>query len=88
MDGAGKTVFADELAAVLESRRLAVIRASVDGFHNPSSIRYGRGRSSPDGFYRDSYDYDALRTFLLDPLAVHGDRRIVEVSTARHSRQR
>ncbi|HEV2071650.1 MAG TPA: hypothetical protein VGR26_17825 [Acidimicrobiales bacterium] len=77
VDGAGKTVFADELAAVLQARRLAVIRASVDGFHNPSSIRHGRGRTSPDGFYRDSYDYDALRRLLLDPLDVHGDRRIV-----------
>jgi uridine kinase len=77
VDGAGKSVFADELAAVLHARGVAVIRASIDGFHNPPSIRYARGRSSPEGFYLDSYDYDAVRRLLLDPLARHGDRRIV-----------
>ena len=77
VDGAGKTVFADELADVLRASGRAVIRASVDGFHNPPSVRYARGRRSPAGFYLDSYDYDAVCRLLLDPLRAGGDRRIV-----------
>ena len=68
VDGAGKTTFADELAAVLRADGKPVIRATVDGFHNPRADRYRLGRSSPEGFYRDSYDYPALRAALLDPL--------------------
>ena len=37
VDGAGKTYFADELAAQITS--LPVIRASVDFFHNPRAVR-------------------------------------------------
>jgi uridine kinase len=77
VDGAGKTVFADELADVLRHRGRTVLRASVDGFHHPPRLRYRRGRSSPDGFFLDSYDYPALRRLLLDPLGPQGDRRIV-----------
>lgn len=77
VDGAGKTVFADELAAVLRGRTIAVIRASVDGFHNPQELRYRRGRSSPLGFFADSYDYASLLRLLLDPLGPGGDRTYV-----------
>jgi uridine kinase len=74
VDGAGKTVFADELAAVLAPSRRPIIRSSVDGFHNPREARYLRGRGSPEGFYLDSYDYAALRRCLLDPLGPEGSR--------------
>lgn len=77
VDGAGKTVFADELAAVLRDRDTLVIRASVDGFHNPPGVRYRRGRRSPEGFFLDSYDYDTLRAVLLDPLSTRGSGRYV-----------
>jgi uridine kinase len=77
VDGAGKTVFADELADVLHQRDVTVVRASVDGFHHPPERRYRRGRRSPQGFFLDSYDYPALRRLLLDPLGAQGDRRIV-----------
>jgi pantothenate kinase-related protein Tda10 len=40
VDGAGKTTFADELAACLVTCGRQIIRASVDGFHNPRAIRY------------------------------------------------
>ena len=75
MDGAGKTVFADELAAVLRAGLEPVIRAGVDGFHNPRAVRYRRGRGSPQGYFEDSYDYAGLRTVLLDPLAPGGSGR-------------
>lgn len=77
VDGAGKTVFADELGSVLGAHGVNVLRASVDGFHHPREVRYRRGRRSPEGFYRDSYDHASLRQHLLDPLAPGGHRRIV-----------
>lgn len=75
VDGAGKTTFADELATALRGRGRTVIRASVDGFHAPREVRYRRGRASPEGFYRDSYDYTGLRAALLDPLGPGGSGR-------------
>jgi uridine kinase len=75
VDGAGKTMLADELAAVLAPSGRPVIQATVDGFHHPRSVRYRRGRDSPEGFYRESYDYAALAAALLDPLSPGGDGR-------------
>jgi len=75
VDGSGKTWFADELAATLTAAGRTVIRASVDGFHQPREIRYRKGRASPEGFYFDSYDYAHLRFALLDPLSPGGHRR-------------
>ena len=69
VDGAGKTVFGDELAEVLNASGRPLIRASVDGFHNPKSARYRLGKGSPEGFFRDSYNYPALKAALLDPLS-------------------
>src|SRR5258707_1138329 len=42
---------------------------------NPKNLRHARGRYSPDGFYLDSYDYDAFRRLLLDPLSPDGSGR-------------
>lgn len=75
VDGAGKSLFADDLADTLRWRDRAVIRASVDDFHRPRSERYRRGRSSPIGYWLDSYDYRALRGNLLWPLGSGGSRR-------------
>jgi uridine kinase len=77
VDGAGKTTFADELVTHLEALGSATVRASVDGFHRPRRQRHRRGRCSPEGFFLDSYDLDALRARLLDPLHPGGDLRIV-----------
>lgn len=67
LDGAGKTVFADGLAEVFAETGAAVFRAGIDGFHRPRAERYVRGRRSPEGFYRDSYDYATFRRVLIDP---------------------
>jgi uridine kinase len=75
VDGAGKTTIADELRDRLAPTGRPVIRASVDGFHHPKPVRYRLGRHSPEGFYRDSYDYAALRRLLLDPLGPGGTGR-------------
>ena len=75
VDGAGKTRLADELADNLKTCGRQVIRASVDGFHNPRSVRYLRGRHSAEGYFLDSFNYSALTTALLTPLGPNGTRR-------------
>jgi uridine kinase len=75
VDGAGKTCLGNELAALLQACGRTVIRASVDGFHNPRAVRYRRGRNSPEGFFLDSHDYAGLKAALLDPLSPTGTRR-------------
>ena len=75
VDGVGKTIFADKLGSAIAGMGRPIIRSSVDGFHNPRELRYRRGKTSPEGFYLDSYDYAALRTHLLDPLAPEGSGR-------------
>jgi uridine kinase len=67
-DGAGKTVLARSLAAALGAVAPGpVVHVPVDGFHRPREERYRRGRSSPQGFWLDSYDHEALRSRLLNP---------------------
>ncbi len=64
----GKTTFADELTAVVARAGRPVIRTSIDG------LRYARGRHSPEGYYYDARDLQAVRRLLLDPLGPGGDR--------------
>ncbi len=75
VDGSGKTTFADALAAELVKRGSRVIRASVDGFHNPRALRYQKGRDSPAGFFEDSYDYSRFIELLMRPLSPGGNLR-------------
>lgn len=73
VDGAGKSVFANELTEVLGYLDKLVIRSSVDSFHNPKAIRYRLGSHSPKGFFLDSYNYDILKEVLLEPLSLGGN---------------
>jgi uridine kinase len=73
-DAAGKTILADELAPLIERSGRTVIRASIDGFHRPRAQRIPRGPESPEGYFRDSFDYPAFRAVLLDPLGPGGNR--------------
>ncbi|MFK0009246.1 AAA family ATPase [Paenarthrobacter sp. NPDC090520] len=70
VDGSGKSTFASELAEALTSR--PVIAISADNFLNLREVRYRLGRTSPEGFWLDTYDYDTLREFVLEPLAPDG----------------
>jgi uridine kinase len=56
VDGAGKTWLADELAERIEH----ATRVRADDFLNPPDIRYRLGRDSPEGFFLDSFDYEAF----------------------------
>lgn len=73
VDGSGKTRLADELAPLLKAKNADVIRASIDGFHNPRAIRYAKGETSPEGFYHDSFDFKKFKNLLLKPLGREGD---------------
>jgi uridine kinase len=75
VDVAGKTTLADELVAPIERLGRPAIRASIDGFHNTVEIRYGRGRSSAEGYFRDSFNRAGLVQVLLAPLGPGGTRR-------------
>ncbi|MEJ2111635.1 MAG: hypothetical protein P8Z37_17345 [Acidobacteriota bacterium] len=74
VDCSGKTNLANELADSLKSTGRQVIRASIDGFHNPSSMRQKQGQYSPKGYYEDSFDLDSLLKCLLLPLGSNGSR--------------
>ena len=77
IDGAGKTLFADDLAARMGRAGHAVFRASIDGFHRPRADRYARGSESPEGFYSDSFDYSLFRRVLIDPFRLGGSAGFV-----------
>jgi uridine kinase len=78
VDCAGKTILAAELKKDLETANRSIIHASIDGFHRPQKARYGRGRLSPEGYYYDSFDLDAIKEYLLEPLGPDGNLHYVE----------
>jgi len=73
VDASGKTTLANLLADYLKSQNVDVIRASIDGFHNPKSIRYQKGRNSPEGYYKDSFNNQSIVDNLLAPLGNNGN---------------
>jgi uridine kinase len=75
VDAAGKTVLVDELALAIKNCGRPVVRASVDGFHHPRMVRHQRGENSSEGYYRDSFDNDAILQELLIPLGPGGNRK-------------
>jgi len=75
VDAAGKTILADELVAPIKNSGCSVIRATIDGFHQPPEVRYQLGGNSPEGYYRDSFNYDAVLKRLLVPLGPGGNRK-------------
>jgi uridine kinase len=74
VDAAGKTTLAEDLVTPLQACGRPVIRASIDDFHHPAQKRYQRGSTSPEGYYRDSFNYQALLASLLVPLGPGGSR--------------
>lgn len=71
VDGSGKTRFAQDLARAVCDRPVIVIH--LDDFLNTDDVRHRLGRSAPEGFWLDTYDYAALRQCVLEPLATEGD---------------
>src|SRR5215510_13573326 len=72
---AGKTTMADELAEVLRARTdREVIRAGIDYFKKAVERRTAYPVESPESYYYDMWDNDAVRDRLLVPLGPGGDR--------------
>jgi uridine kinase len=73
---AGKTTLADELAQVLRDRtEREVIRAGIDYFKRAVELRTTYPVDSPEGYYLETWDDDAIRDRLLVPLGPDGNRR-------------
>jgi uridine kinase len=65
---AGKTTLADELATTLRAMTSRpVLRVMIDNFKRPTG--------SPENYYLEMFDVDAIRDQLLAPLGPGGDRR-------------
>ena len=67
LTASGKTSLGHELANGLSRRGRRVLRASLDDFKRPWSERHLYDRVSGEGYYRNAFDYDAVRKLLLDP---------------------
>ena len=73
-EGSGSREFATDLAAVLVRRGHAAEVAHVDDFQRP---RAERGEATPEGRYRDAFDYSVLRRVLIDPFRLGGSAAFV-----------
>jgi uridine kinase len=72
LTAAGKTSLANELAERVSHSAREVLRASLDDFKRPWADRHLYDRESGEGYYRNAFDYAAVRTLLLDPAAADG----------------
>lgn len=78
---AGKTTFADELAPMIQALGRPVVRATIDGYHNPRDVRYRNGSETPESYYNDSFNYSVLRSRLLIPLRdVRTEPRVLPIA--------
>lgn len=68
VDASGKTTLADAVAAGLHAQGKNAVRVSIDHFHNPAAIRARRGALSPEGFFYDSFDLEALQACVIQPV--------------------
>lgn len=73
MSCTGKTTLAGEVATVVGGAGRPVVLTAYDDFHRPRERRYRQGRFSPDGYLDDSFDPEALRRLVLDPVAAGAD---------------
>ncbi|MFI7129600.1 uridine kinase [Nonomuraea sp. NPDC050153] len=63
----GKTSFGHELAEEIAEAGRPVLRATLDDFKKPWKDRHLYDRESGEGYYRNAYDYEAVRQLLLEP---------------------
>lgn len=74
----GKSTLAAEVVTRINGLGRHCVGLAVDGFHNPRAIRYRRGRESPEGYYRDAFDYAQLIERVLVPLGSAEERSYVD----------
>ena len=80
IDASGKTKLAKELSFPLRRTGRQIINISMDNYLQPTSIRYKRGRESPEGYYYDFFNYPLLINDVLMPLTPSGERKISRVN--------
>ncbi|MFE3602215.1 uridine kinase [Streptomyces sp. NPDC059142] len=67
LTAAGKTSFGHELAERIGVEGRPVLRATLDDFKKPWKDRHLYDRESGEGYYRNAFDYDAVKRLLLEP---------------------
>lgn len=73
---AGKTTLADELATTLRGKAARpVLRVTIDQFKRHVDLRTQYPPGSPESYYFETFDVDAIRDELLAPLGPGGNRR-------------
>jgi uridine kinase len=75
LTAAGKTSLGDELAPRIADRGRPALRASLDDFKRPWRDRHLYDRESGEGYYRNAYDYRAVKELLLAPMGPEGSGR-------------
>jgi uridine kinase len=63
----GKSSLANDVANWLSRHGIPVLLATLDDFKRPWRERHRYDRESPAGYFRNAYDYDAVRELLLEP---------------------
>jgi uridine kinase len=72
---AGKTTFADNLASALRAvSARPVLRVSLDHFKRHVDLRTRYAPGTPESYYHEMFDVDAVRDLLLAPLGPGGSR--------------
>lgn len=74
---AGKTSFGHELASEVRTLGRSTLRASLDDFKQPWRDRHLYDRESPQGYYDNAQDQNAVVELLLRPAGPDGDGRVV-----------
>jgi uridine kinase len=69
MSCVGKTTLARQLSEIVTGAGRPVLAVSYDDFHHPREVRHREDRLSPVGYLVDSYDQQALRRLVLEPVA-------------------
>jgi uridine kinase len=69
LPGAATSSLANDIATWLSQHGTPVLRATLDDFKRPWREAHLYDRTSPAGYYRNAYDYDAVRELLLEPFA-------------------
>lgn len=72
LTAAGKTSFGHELAKLISHTGRPVLRACLDDFKKPWRDRHLYDRESGEGYYRNAFDYAAVRTLVLEPAGANG----------------
>ncbi|WP_218828776.1 hypothetical protein [Rhodococcus sp. 06-235-1A] len=81
----GKSTCARWLVNAIAAKGRPAVHVTMDGFHHRRAHRYRQGRASALGYYRDAYDFDALREHVLIPLGPNGSgairRRVIDLAS-------